>query len=350
MRSIFSWAREARPFPYPKRTAGSAMAWLFVTGGLTTLLVGLLPHPSTMRENVVFVLGGASPVVAVMIHLMRDRLPGWVYPWLLTMGTCIVTSLVAAGGAGSVSVAFSFLYIWVVMYALLFFRPIVAGVQVVVAVAAYILVLVWSGAFTSGHLTAVEPVLLMVVIATTSVVLLAMSHSRETTEVDPLTLVANRRGLERILDQEMQEALLDGQPLVIAMIDVDHFKQINDQYGHHVGDLVLQRLAREWHAMLRAGDALGRFGGDEFVVVLPRCPPPAVGPILERLRGVVAGGVTCSVGGALWRPGDSASMLMSHADSALYEAKRLGRDRIAWADDVASVPGAAGELSFQSES
>jgi diguanylate cyclase (GGDEF)-like protein len=340
--TFLSWARSARPFPYTKQTAGSAMAVMYLVGGLTTLLAALLPHPSTVDDRVLLVIGATSPAVAATIQLHRDRLPAWTYPWFLAGGTCIVTALTAAGGGGSVSVSFSFFYMWIVMYSLLFFPPIVGAAQVVVAAAAYGAVLATLGSTAAGF-TAVEPVVLVAVIATTSAVVLALSRARESSEVDPLTRVANRRGLDRVLDRAMEDARLDGEPLVLAMIDVDRFKRINDLQGHHAGDLVLQHLVREWRAALRAGDTLGRYGGDEFLVVLPRCPQQAVDTILERLRSVADDGVTCSVGAARWQPGDSASMLMSRADSALYEAKRLGRDRVAWAADDDAVQSAAPE-------
>ena len=119
---------------------------------------------------------------------------------------------------------------------------------------------------------------------------------------------------------------------MVAIIDIDHFKQINDSLGHQAGDRVLRDLAAKWRTMLRADDTIARFGGDEFVVVLPSCARDDARAILQRLHDAAPDGVTCSIGSAELQTGDSASMLITRADAALYQAKRLGRNRLAWAD------------------
>lgn len=114
------------------------------------------------------------------------------------------------------------------------------------------------------------------------------------------------------------------------MIDVDEFKRINDRGGHPAGDRILRDLTDAWRPILRAHDRIGRFGGDEFVVVLPFCSQDDATAILERLRAATPNGVTCSIGAALWQTNETVSMCLSKADSALYDAKSRGRDRLAW--------------------
>lgn len=322
----------ARPFPYSKQTAARAMALLWLVGGITTLLVSFLPHPETMQRDVMIAIGLTSPIVAAVTYLLRDRLPRTAYPWLLGIGTAIVTVLVAAGGGGTASVSLSFFYTWVAVYALLFFRPLVAAIELVVAAGAYTTVLVAMGSFASGNFTAVEPTVLAAVIGTTCAVVLLLSNAREASELDPLTGVANRRGLDRTLAETMEMAAKRGEPLILAVLDIDHFKQINDLQGHGAGDQILKTLVDRWGPHLRANDVIARFGGDEFVVILPACSLTDAETILERLRRAAPAGITCSIGSAEFRPDDSASMLMTRADAALYDAKRLGRDQLAWAE------------------
>lgn len=145
---------------------------------------------------------------------------------------------------------------------------------------------------------------------------------------DALTGLPNRRALDDQLPREMARALRAGSGLCLAIIDIDHFKAYNDTYGHLAGDKVLRDCARAWDGELRGEDTILRFGGEEFLVVLPNCGPVDAIEILERLRGATPDGQTCSAGLALWRPGETVDDLVGRADTALYEAKEAGRDRL----------------------
>ena len=140
MTGFLAWLRGGRPFPYPRHTAGSAMAMFYFVGGLTILLILLLPHPATLHIGVMLVIGGVSPLLGLAILRLRFRLATSAYPWLLVVGTGIVTVLMATAGSRSDSGSFSFFYTWIVIYALLFFSPVSAAAQVGVAAAAYLTV------------------------------------------------------------------------------------------------------------------------------------------------------------------------------------------------------------------
>jgi diguanylate cyclase (GGDEF)-like protein/PAS domain S-box-containing protein len=149
---------------------------------------------------------------------------------------------------------------------------------------------------------------------------------------DALTGLPNRRVLDDQLPREMARALRAKSPLCLAIIDIDHFKAYNDTHGHLAGDAVLRDCAAAWDGALRGEDTILRFGGEEFLVVLPHCGSAEAGEIVERLRAATPDGQTCSAGLAVWRPGESVDDLVGRADEALYEAKELGRDRLVSAE------------------
>jgi diguanylate cyclase (GGDEF)-like protein len=147
--------------------------------------------------------------------------------------------------------------------------------------------------------------------------------------LDSLTGLYNRRYIEDHLRSEMAQAVRRGEPLVILLMDLDDFKQINDRFGHLAGDLVLQEFARRLNKAIRGSDVAVRLGGDEFLAVLSECPPDKVAIVLSRLTSfeVEVGGqkisVSASRGWAQYRVGDSAQDLIKRADEALYEHKAV---------------------------
>lgn len=162
---------------------------------------------------------------------------------------------------------------------------------------------------------------------------------------DTLTRVHNRRYLEQRLEEEMGRACRSGEPLACMFIDIDHFKQINDSVGHQAGDDVLREVAGRIKAELRLADALGRFGGEEFLVLLPDTGQDDAIRVAERIRQAIADPVrraagepltvTVSIGIATLQRQtktlDAASLagqLVNAADAAVYEAKESGRNRV----------------------
>ncbi|HXF30373.1 MAG TPA: diguanylate cyclase [Solirubrobacterales bacterium] len=145
---------------------------------------------------------------------------------------------------------------------------------------------------------------------------------------DALTGLPNRRVLDEVLPREMARSLRAGTSLSLAVVDIDHFKAYNDTHGHLAGDAVLRDCAAAWDQELRGEDTILRFGGEEFLVVLPDCEAEDATEIVERLRAATPDAQTCSAGLAVWRPGESVDDLVGRADKALYEAKENGRDRL----------------------
>jgi diguanylate cyclase (GGDEF)-like protein len=169
--------------------------------------------------------------------------------------------------------------------------------------------------------------------------LVRMRRLGEMAATDPLTGVANRRGIEQLGAEAVAAARMLRQPLCALVLDVDHFKKVNDNHGHPCGDQVLARIAHACRDALRHIDLFGRHGGEEFLVLLPDTRLAHAWPVAERLRAAVAGlsfediapglAVTVSIGMAQLRPEDAGLReLVARADAALYRAKANGRDRI----------------------
>lgn len=151
---------------------------------------------------------------------------------------------------------------------------------------------------------------------------------------DPLTGVFNRRKFNELTAAEIERALRYPQPLSLFILDIDHFKLVNDRHGHEAGDAVLVSLAGLLRAEIRSTDSLARWGGEEFVILSPAVGLPATAVLAERLRAAVGaypfavGQVTASFGVADFHRDDSADSLFARADQALYRAKEHGRNRV----------------------
>jgi diguanylate cyclase (GGDEF)-like protein len=146
---------------------------------------------------------------------------------------------------------------------------------------------------------------------------------------DELTGLVNRRVLRETLDEELARAAERGSALSLAILDLDSFKKVNDARGHQAGDRLLRAAAAAWAMALEVQGTIGRYGGDEFMVILPGLDPTEGAAATERLRRVVPEGATCSAGIATWDGTQTAAQLIAAADAFLYAAKAAGRNRTA---------------------
>jgi diguanylate cyclase (GGDEF)-like protein len=151
---------------------------------------------------------------------------------------------------------------------------------------------------------------------------------------DALTGAANRRAWDARLPVEMDRARRAGTPLAVAILDLDHFKGFNDQYGHQAGDQLLKSAAIAWQSLLRSSDLLARYGGEGFAVLLPASTLGEAVEVLDRLRLATPLAQTFSAGVAMWHGEEASDQLVARADKALYQAKRAGRNQVLPAGDA----------------
>jgi diguanylate cyclase (GGDEF)-like protein len=185
-------------------------------------------------------------------------------------------------------------------------------------------------------------VVLVIALHATLVVLVVgrlVSELRRLSHYDGLTSLLNRRAMEEALDAQILRSRRNNDGFVVMMLDLDHFKRINDQHGHGVGDLALKHVSTLLLGAMRDTDYLARFGGEEFVVLMAGATLEQAHPVADRLRELVAinplvhfeirVAMSVSIGIAQWRGGtEDSSHLLSRADAALFQAKVLGRNRV----------------------
>ncbi|HWP83778.1 MAG TPA: GGDEF domain-containing protein [Terriglobia bacterium] len=152
--------------------------------------------------------------------------------------------------------------------------------------------------------------------------------ARQLAMLDPLTGVGNRRFLDHYLETEIPRSMRHNYPLTLLMFDLNDFKKINDQNGHPAGDLVLKEFTSQLKSALRSSDVLIRFGGDEFLAVLPDCTGEEIPGLLSRIKALSVDyhgrriPFSFAAGSATLQPGETASQLIARADQAVYEDKR----------------------------
>ncbi|RLU09903.1 hypothetical protein CS078_00370 [Pseudomonas prosekii] len=165
-----------------------------------------------------------------------------------------------------------------------------------------------------------------------------LEEQRQKALIDPLTGLPNRAAWSERLEREISEWQQHGNTLMLAMLDLDHFKRINDNYGHLAGDKVLKIIASVLRKRLRGSDFIARFGGEEFVLLMPATVPAVGAKLLQTLRAAIEAcpfhfkgervTITVSMGLAAFKPGEHSDMVLKRADQALYRAKHAGRNRV----------------------
>jgi diguanylate cyclase (GGDEF)-like protein/putative nucleotidyltransferase with HDIG domain len=327
-----------------------SLAYLFAAGSLITLvLFALLPHPEANTAGMLAVVGLAL-AVGVGLEIGAELIPERAYPWLVASGSALIGAAVYF--RSSETTAHALFYLWVACYSFYFFGRGIAIAEVALAAGSYAVALealphppphaleLWL--ITLGTLL-VAGVLITGLRRRIEDVIRGLANAART---DVLTGLLNRRGFEEAFELELERARRGGHALSVLVGDLDNFKQINDRFGHHVGDLALARASGILERHKRRIDTVARLGGEEFALIVPDADGHAAYMLAERLRTSLrdafreeAVPLTISFGVASFpSQGETYETMLGAADDALYAAKELGRDRtVIYSREVAGI-------------
>lgn len=314
---------------------------LYLCGAALNILALRLPHPAESYELGLYAIAGLAIVTGAAFLTWAERLPVWMINLAIATGSALVALCIYF--SAEIASVYATMLVWVAVITACFFpgRPAAAHLAwLLVAYGAAIIAL-------DGEGTGFSPVTwwlltsfgLIVVAFLTAWLVSGTRNAEEALRAemgerlslqrqlehlanhDPLTGLANRRRLELELERELSRAQRTGAPLCLGILDLDHFKAYNDSRGHAAGDQLLREAAKHWLRVLRPSDLLARYGGDEFVAVLPDCGEKMASAVADRLREALPEGQRCSVGIECWDRTETAAELLARADQAMYARK-----------------------------
>jgi len=315
----------------PSRQIAQFSALLWAIGCLVGILVIGLPHGPTTQSSGWAGVAAFAALVAVWTLWKGVDQPMWVNYILSVLALGAVNLAVVFAHRSPVIFAVGGLFVLPTIFTASFYDS-----------RAFLLYLLaqagTSGAvLLSSHVPG-APAGWAVMVATTSTVGIVVHVLQQALKVaattDPLTGLANRRALEPVLGRELARCARIGHPLCLAVLDLDHFKDVNDAFGHQHGDRLLADVSHAWCRELRASDVLARAGGDEFVLLLPSTAAEQAVDVLARLSRATEQPFSAGVAEAT--PGNSVEDVLRHADNACYRAKQSGGGRIVVAETAAA--------------
>jgi diguanylate cyclase (GGDEF)-like protein len=296
------------------------LALLYGSGALCCLLSASWPMDPETPVALDWTLAAVGAAVAGLLLGLRDRLPVAGQHAALGAFSLLVAVYAAQSPTAAAVVGLGPALISVGLYAAHFLPSRAARAHALVAVAAAALGA--AAAAPDGYALPWSIALGATLVITEAAARLS-AQLRTDAFTDPLTGVANRRAWEAEASRSLARATRTGEPLTVALIDLDDFKAVNDREGHSAGDRLLRQVAAHWRSRLRSSDLLGRQGGDEFALCLPGTDGAAAQEVLARLDGTLP--IGWSVGTATARAGDSLADLLQRADAQLYRGKRRRR-------------------------
>ncbi|HEX3736883.1 MAG TPA: GGDEF domain-containing protein [Solirubrobacterales bacterium] len=302
---------------------------IYGVAGAMCLFAAAFPVSATAPRTLATVIGVVLLVCSAGFLRFGRALSPFGLQVSIAAGTIINSVLVASCTTDYGATLNCFAYLWVAIYAGQFFEPRAVRFQcglIAVASGAALVASGVSGMFTPWVLVVGSAVLTGETLARLN------TRLRDQLVTDPLTGLLNRPGFVAAAQRVRALADRSGLAIGVALIDLDEFKQVNDLQGHAAGDELLAELGEAWRAELRESEVLGRFGGDEFALLLAGAGRDGAEQALHRLRSASA--ANWSAGVVEWRRGESLDLTMARADEELYRAKRRAREGPA-ADTVA---------------
>ncbi len=340
----------ARPVGVSLRSSCTALSVMFAGVAVLLLLSCAVVHDDAARVQAQLVMAALAAAAAVLVLTCWRWMPTWAFFAVhaavsaalgLTVGA--VTSPVAA-----LAVASLFSVLLVESFFVLSWLE--AGVELLLGVVA----LGW-GLAQHPEVTAADAVLLVGVLAGICSVSGWLVRAVDRADLDHLTGLPNRRGVRRRGEALSLRARRRGRRVWVALVDLDHFKSVNDTLGHAVGDELLRTVARLAGAAVPTDAVAGRWGGDEFAVLLAADDPAQLLAVVDAVRAALPAGRSLSAGVAPWAAGEDLGVAVQRADQALYDVKRSGRGATRLHDGVlggaaALLEGAAGAAHRRSGS